>query len=110
MEDKTTQAMWQDFHFLTQEMLKFLIKQDMTLFYHLMEQRGRLQISIEKAADDGFKDSPAGQSMLIEIQKDSQCIIAHMQSRMSHSIRQYQVMDAYSGASNGSVNRMTWER
>ena len=107
---KTAQALWQDYRFLTQEMVKFLIKQDMSLFYHLLEQRGRVQSSIEEAADEVFKDSLAGQSLLIEIQKDSQIVIDHLQSRMSLSKRQFQGMKAYSGESNGSVSRKTWER
>ena len=102
---KTAQALWQDYRFLTQEMVKFLIKQDMSLFYHL-----RVQSSIEEAADEVFKDSLAGQSLLIEIQKDSQIVIDHLQSRMSLSKRQFQGMKAYSGESNGSVSRKTWER
>lgn len=107
---KTVQALWHDYHFLTQEMAKFLTKQDMPLFYQLMEQRGRLQTRIEEAADDAFKDSRAGQSLLSEIQKESQFIIDHLQSRMIHSKRQFLVMEAYSGARTGPASRMTWQR
>lgn len=107
---KTAHALWQDYHFLTQEMVKFLTKQDMQLFYHLLEQRGRLQTSIEMAVDDGFKDSPAGQSLLTEIQKESQFIIAHLESRMGNSRRQYQVMETYNGKGTGHASRMTWKR
>ncbi|MDR3541391.1 MAG: hypothetical protein P4L69_10555 [Desulfosporosinus sp.] len=108
---KAAQALWQDYHFLTKEMLKFLTKQDMPLFYHLLEQRRRLQTSIEEAADVVFKDSPAGQSLLNEIQKENQIVIDHLQSRMSHSKRQFQMMKAYSGtASTGPASRKTWNR
>jgi len=107
---KTAQSLWQDYHFLTKEMVKFLTKQDRQLFYHLMEQRGRLQESIEKAADDGFKDSPAGRSLLTEIQAESQFIIAQLQSRMGHSKRQYQGMETYGGKRTGPVGRKTWVR
>jgi len=108
--EKTAQALWQDYLFLTKEMVKFLTKQDMPLFYHLLEQRGRLQTSIEEAADDVFKDSPAGRSLLIEIQKESQIVIDHLQSRMSNSKRQFMAMKTYSGTSTGPVGRKTWQR
>ncbi len=107
---KTAQALWQDYHFLTKEMVKFLIKQDMSLFYHLLEQRGRLQTRIEEAADDAFHNSPSGQSLLLEIQKENQIVIEHLQSRMSHGKRQFQMMKVYSGVNTGPASRRTWKR
>ena len=107
---KSAQALWQDYHFLTQEMVKFLTKQDMSLFYVLMEQRGRLQTSIEKTEDEAFKESAVGRALLIEIQKQNQFLIDHLQSRMSRSKGQFQVMKAYSGVNNGATSRMTWKR
>ena len=40
MGGKTAEALWQDYQFLTKEMLKFLAQPDMDLFYELMESTG----------------------------------------------------------------------
>ncbi|WP_407307302.1 hypothetical protein [Desulfosporosinus sp. SB140] len=97
MEEKIVQALWQDYRFLTKEMIKFLSKQDMELFYNLMEQRGRLQSKIEHTTDNGFKDSTAGRSMLAEIQQDNQFIIEHLQLRRNRVKKHRQVIDSYGG-------------
>lgn len=110
MAGKTAQALWQDYCFLTKEMMKFLTKQDMALFYHLVDQRERLQISIGQTADDGFKVSLEGQSLLAEIQQESQEIIHNLQLHINHSKRQHQVSETYSGAGHAPVSRMSWQR
>lgn len=110
MVGKTAQALWQDYRFLTKEMLKFLAKQDMELFYDLLNQRERLQTIIEQTPDDGFKVSPAGRSLLAEIQQDSQSIIHSLQLRLGSSKRQHLVAEAYSVASTTAVSGMNWKR
>ncbi|MCO1601318.1 hypothetical protein [Desulfosporosinus nitroreducens] len=110
MVEKTAQALWQEYHFLTKEMLKFLTKQDMELFYHLMNQREQLQTLIERTPDDGFKVSPAGRNLLREIRQDSQDIILAMQIRMGSSKRQHQVSKAYGAASTTAVSQMNLKR
>lgn len=110
MVGKTAQALWQDYRFLTKEMIKFLTKQDMELFYDLMNQREQLQPLIEQAPDQGFKDSPEGRSLIREIQQDSQAIIQAIQVRMGSSKRQHQVSQAYGTASTTAVSQMNWKR
>lgn len=110
MAEKTAQALWQDYQFLTKEMVKFLTKQDMELFYHLMEQRERLQTEIEQAADDGFKDSPTARNMFAEIQQDNQYIMEQLQTRRNRVKKHHQAMEAYGGSGSSPANRMNWQR
>lgn len=110
MVGKTAQALWQDYHFLTKEMMKFLTKQDMDLFYNLLNQRERLQTIIDQTADNDFKVSPEGRILLTEIQRDSEYIVYNLQLRLSGSKRQHQVSEAYSGASTTAVSQMNWKR
>lgn len=110
MVAKTAQALWQDYRFLTKEMMKFLAKQDMELFYDLMNQREQLQTLIEQTPDDGFKVSFEGRSLISEIQQESQAIIDGMQIRMGSSKRQHQVSEAYGAVSTTAVNQMNWKR
>lgn len=110
MENKPAQALWQDYRFLTKEMMKFLTKQDMELFYDLLNQREGLQTLIDQTADEGFKVSPVGRSLLTEIQQDSQNITHNLQVRLSSSKRQHQVSEAYSATSTTAISQMNWNR
>ena len=110
MVGKTVEALWQDYRFLTKEMVKFLAKQDMELFNNLLNQRERLQAIIDQTNDDGFKVSQQGRSLLTEIQQVNQDITDNMQLLLSRSKRQHQVSEAYSGASTTAVSQMNWKR
>lgn len=110
MEGKTAQALWQDYHFLTKEMQKFLANQDMELFYELLNQREHLQTLIEQTPDDDFKVSDAGRCLLNEIRQGSQVIIHAMQLRLGSSKRRHQVSEAYGVASTTAVSQMNWKR
>jgi len=110
MAEKTAQALWQDYLFLTKEMLKFIDKQDMELFYELMDQREQLQTIIDETPDEGFKLSPKGLSLLTEVQKDNQVIFHDLQFKHSRAKRHQQVSEVYSSAGNASASRMNWER
>ena len=110
MVGKTAEVLWQDYQFLTKEMLKFLAQQDMDLFYELMNQREKLQIIIEQSVDDGFKVSRDGRMLLREIQQMNQDITDNMQLLLSRSKRQHQVTEAYGTASTTAVSQMNWKR
>jgi len=110
MAGKTVEALWQDYQFLTKEMKKFLIEQDMELFNNLMNQRERLQVIIDQTADDGFKLSPQGRSLLSQIQRINQDVTDTMQLQLGRSKRQHQVSEAYGAASTSAVSQMNWKR
>jgi len=110
MAEKTAQALWQDYLFLTKEMLKFLDKQDMELFYELMDQRERLQTIIDETPDEGFKLSPRGLSLLTEVEKENQVIFHDLQLKHSRAKRHHQVSEVYNNVGSASVSRGNWER
>ncbi len=81
MEDKKEQSavLWNRFLMLTQEMQKFIMKDDVDMFLSLLEQRINLQKEIEKLGVTGFEQSEAGQvlgekikALCIDIQCKSQ--------------------------------------
>jgi len=110
MSGKTAEALWQDYQFLTKEMLKFLAQPDMDLFYELMNQREKLQTIIEQTDDDGFKVSKDGRILLRGIQQMNQEITDNMQLLLSRSKRQHQVSEAYGAASTTAVSQMNYKR
>lgn len=110
MVAKTAEVLWKDYQFLTKEILKFLLKQDMDLFYELMNQREKLQTIIDQTADNDFKDSPEGRSLLVEIQQDSQNIMHNLQLQLLSQKRHHQVSEAYGATSTTAVSQMNWKR
>ena len=110
MSGKTAEALWQDYQFLTKEMLKFLAQPDMDLFYELMNQREKLQTIIEQTDDDGFKVSRDGRILLRGIQQMNEEITDNMQLLLSRSKRQHQVSEAYGAASTTAVSQMNYKR
>lgn len=110
MAEKTAQALWQDYLFLTKEMLKFLNQQDMELFYELMDQRERLQIIIEETPDEGFKLSPHGLNLLTEVERENQKIFRDLQLKHSRAKLHHQVSEVYNNMGNTTINRVNMER
>jgi len=110
MVGKTTHQLWLDYSFLTKEMVKFLGKQEMDLFYELMNQREQIQVMITQTADDGFRTSADGRRLLLEIQSDSHFITHTLQFKLNTGKRQHQVSAAYDGDTGAPVSRMSWKR
>ena len=110
MADKTASELWQDYRFLTKELAKFLTKHDMELFYDLLSQRERLQHIIDKTADAGFKTSPEGRSLLLEISQDSRFLTNYMHSQINKHKQQQQLANAYSGQGSTVASQRNWQR
>ncbi|AFM01814.1 hypothetical protein Desde_3532 [Desulfitobacterium dehalogenans ATCC 51507] len=110
MTEKTPESLWQDYLFLTKEMLKFLDKKDMELFHDLMSQRERMQTLIEETPDQGFRSSPEGRKLLTEIQGEDQILMSHFQATHSKAKHHHQVAEAYSGGNQRPVNHRNWVR
>lgn len=100
---RTLEQLWQDYLFLTNEMLKFLDKQDFDLFIELMSQRGNIQHQIEESACQKFKFSLDGQKLLRDIQQIEQTIKLRLEYFRNNSKRHIQVSNAYEGYSSSIV-------
>lgn len=110
MMKKTAPELWQDYLFLTKEMLKFLDRQNMELFYELMNQRERLQTLIEETSDDGCISSDAGKELKNQIQTTNQTLMSYFQATHSKVKQHHQVAEAYSGGNKYPVNNRNWVR
>lgn len=93
--EKPAAELWQDYQFLTVEMEKLLVKQDMDLFLELMEQRERLQKLIEETNDQEFRTSPQGISLLTKIQQTEKTIMLRLQLTRNKANQQHQISRAY---------------
>ena len=61
--EKKAEELWGTYYMLSEEMLKFIAREDVDMFLQLLEQRSSIQQLIEDKADDGWTKTPAGQEM-----------------------------------------------
>jgi hypothetical protein len=102
MHSEILQAKWQDYLFLTQEMHKFLVKNDVDLFQGLLNQRIALQeeIQVLSAADGEYNTSVEGQTVIKQIHLADQAM-QHQFSRIHNfAKKQRAVSQAYDGGEN----------
>lgn len=88
--------LWQDYHFLTQEMSKFLLRNDIDLFFELMNQREKLQEALDNCEDD-YKRTTEGKSLLESIRMTNQGIGHRLQFLLNQAKQQEDVSNAYDG-------------
>jgi len=94
--EKETAALWQDYLFLTRELLKFLGKeQDEELVQELLRQREQLQRAIDARQDDSFRCSEAGRALLQEIAGLNRQGAQKLQLAMNRLRQQQQLSRAY---------------
>ena len=89
------ERLWRDYRFLTNEMLVFLERQEMTMFYSLLDQRLRLQSMIEERQDSKYLNSEAGKALVREVQTKDNVIRMVLRGEMSRMQQQRQMRHAY---------------
>lgn len=108
--EKSISVLWQDYLFLTQEMNKFLDKQDSDMFLELLTQRERLQSIIESKHSHDFSNSEQGQSMFEKISKINSIISDKVQYILNTEQKNQNLSRAYDGLNNSTVGiRMDWK-
>lgn len=59
--------LWRKFLVVTQEMRKFILRNDIEMFLTLLEQRQRLQKLLEDLRDDTYHKTEAGKALIAQI-------------------------------------------
>lgn len=93
--NKPARELWQDYDFLTRELVKFVRKKDWELVLELITQRDKLQMSIDASHDDSYTTSPAGRELIAAIYKQNQSIANDLQRVYNNAKRQQEVSNAY---------------
>lgn len=88
--------LWQDYYFLTQEMSKFLVRNDIDLFFELMNQREKIQAELDSCEDD-YKRTAEGKALLEVIRMTNQAISHRLQFMLNQAKQQETVSNAYDG-------------
>lgn len=99
---KTRRALWQDYLFLSQELVKFASPQEYDLFMELLSQREKLQALIEAAPDaDGYGQSEAFLQLAAQVAGLNATVAARLQFFKNAAVRQRDVAAAYDGYGDG---------
>lgn len=92
---KDTQKLWQNYLFLTKEMIKFLEGKDLDLFFELMQQREQIQEMIESVVEDQYTSSPEGQAFLRSLQQEDKRMVLTLQLTYNNARNQRSAANAY---------------
>jgi len=97
MGSELLQSKWEDYLFLTREMQKFLSRNDLKMFFTLVEQRGKIQAELEKLKNKTYQESPAGKKLLSEIQQANQELMNQFNLVFNTMKRRKNISQAYDG-------------
>lgn len=95
---RTASGLWQDYLFLSREMLKFIDKKDYDLFFELMRQREVVQQALDELEYDDFKRTEQGRGSLAEIRVLNSSIMQKMQLFLNNARHKKSVSNAYDGS------------
>lgn len=101
-----TSQLWSDYLFLTREMVKLLDKQDLDLFFELLDQREKMQTMISEQADAIYAQSPAGRENMLLIQRENQTMQRKLKLLINRAKRQQHLTQAYDAYSKIAGSRM----
>ncbi|WP_371362977.1 hypothetical protein SRRS_39800 [Sporomusa rhizae] len=93
--------LWQDYAFLTREMAKLLVTQDLELFLELMNQREKIQDAVSNLTADDYKTTTEGKELLAAINKQNSAIAADLQRMYNKSKNRNQIAKAYESLGMG---------
>lgn len=98
MNDEALQAKWQDYLFLTEEMKKFLQKNDIDMFLSLLDQREAIQKELQGVQEDHpFYVSDKGKGLLQHIQQVNQTMMMSFQMVFNGLRKRENISNAYEG-------------
>ena len=94
---RTAAELWQDYLFLSREMLKFLERKEHELFLELMSQRETVQQMLDGLAKDDFKHTAQGQALFLELRGLNLSITQKVQLFLNHAKQKHSASKAYDG-------------
>ena len=99
---RTAAELWQDYLFLSREMLKFLERKEHELFLELMSQREKVQQMLDELVNDDFKHTKQGQVLFLELRGLNLGITQKVQLFLNHAKQKHSVSKAYDGYGDAS--------
>ncbi len=95
MPDGPAATLWKKYLILTQEMKKFLDRQDIDMTLSLMDQRVAIFDKLQALERDDFRDTDAGKALLAELQPVDLAVQSAARGWLNKSRRQNTAVRAY---------------
>ena len=103
----TGKNLWRDYRFLTREMVTFIARQEMDMFYELLSQRDQLRLKIEENGDRDYLKTEEGRDLAQEVRTSDARIALQLRGSMSQMKQRRQVRNAYQGSYTARVGSRT---
>lgn len=106
---RTAVNLWQDYLFLSREMLRFLERQEHELFFELMRQRESVQQMLDELETDDFKHTEQGKVLFDEIRGLNLSIMQKVRLFLNNAQRKHnasKAYDSYGDAWGGTGSRL----
>ena len=102
-------ALWQKYLTLTNELLKFISKNDVDTFFELVSQRGKLIDMMKVLPENNFRDTDECKAMIEQIKPIDMQIMYKARAWLNKSRRQNNTVKAYdlTGSVGALANRGT---
>lgn len=94
-KENNAKELWHNYAFYTTEISKFLLKNDMELFYQMIERRDQIQAAIMECTADNFAATVEGQKLLKTIEQEDMIIRKNLQFKINNEKRSRTVSKAY---------------
>lgn len=104
METRSVSDLWREYLAMTLEMDKFLGRDDLDMFFELMDQRENLQAAIDRQPHDDFRLSAQGREIIGRISRENQLIALKMRQWLNKARQQETVSQAYDKYSHVGAN------
>ncbi|HWQ89281.1 MAG TPA: hypothetical protein VN374_04845 [Desulfitobacteriaceae bacterium] len=101
--------LWQNYSFLTYEMIKFLSRKEWELFFEIMRQREKVQELIDAAPDSAFRQRPEGRKMLEMLSQDNSRIILALQQMIYEMKHKHAISQTYEGGAPAAGKRFDYQ-
>ncbi len=101
--------LWQNYSFLTYEMMKFLSRKEWDLFFEIMRQREKVQELIDAAPGSAFRQRPEGRKMLEMLSQDNSKIILALQQMIHEMKHKHAVTQTYESGLSAAGKRFDYK-
>lgn len=109
ISERTASDLWQDYLFLTTELVKFSTRNDLTMFEQLLDQREKMQPLLVAVRRDNYLHTAAGRAVLAEIVTLNKSLTSTLKLLQNKVARQLNVSQSYDGSGDGCGSRVDFQ-
>lgn len=100
---KPAGSFWQDYLFLTREMHRFLLQNNLDMFFLLIDEREKLQAVLAGLDSGQFIATAEGKQLIREIEQENAIILSEMRKKQNELQKQEELANAYNTVSRSNI-------